>query len=415
MVRAPDEGEFRPPHRRSGRRGAQQRRARLENRPGPGHPHQLRRTPDGPSSADGGGTGRRARRRRTVALSHRLLLLRRDLAIDPRCQMRAPQPDHDHYVLQGDSVRESHPRKGGMHALLTRQIRRHLGNEAIPEIAKGLLVAIDEDYRENDWDRAMLERALEISSQDLLDANSQVRAMLQGTPDIFLHVGIDGTVLDHKADPLIELFCSRAPEGEVGRHLVLKPEFFARFNVAIDGLIGGQTVSCFDVKPPGAPDRVFEVRIMMLFLDQAVIYIRDVTEQRAAEVQLRESEERYRSLFDSNPHPMWVYDVATLAFLAVNNSAVEHYGHSRQEFLAMTLKDIRPPDKLPALLRELHDIPENPIPKVCGVFKHCKKDGSELEEEIASSAIVFRGREAGIVLPIGVARKRRLEGDLEMM
>src|SRR5260370_7711732 len=160
-----------------------------------------------------------------------------------------------------------------MHVLLSRQIRRHLGNEAIPEIAKGLLVAMDEAYRENDWDRAMLARALEISSQDLLDANSQVRAMLQGTPDIFLHVGIDGTVLDHKADPLIELFCSRAPEGEVGRHLVLKPEFCARFNVAIDGLIGGQTVSSFDVKPPGAPAPVFEVRNMMLFLDHSALHL----------------------------------------------------------------------------------------------------------------------------------------------
>src|SRR5258708_35296300 len=255
MVRAPDEGEFRSPHRRSGRRGAQQRRARLEKRPGPGHPHQLRRTPDGPSSADGGGTGRRARRRRTVALSHRLLLLRRDLAMDPRCQMRAPQPDHDHYVLQGDSVRESHPRKGGMHALLTRQIRRHLGNEAIPEIAKGLLVAIDEAYRENDWDRAMLERALEISSQDLLDANSQVRAMLQGTPDISLHVGIDGRVLDHKADPLIELFCSRAPGGAMDRHLLLKPEFFARVKWGRVGRSVGSTGSCFDGHPHGAPYR----------------------------------------------------------------------------------------------------------------------------------------------------------------
>jgi PAS domain S-box-containing protein len=302
-----------------------------------------------------------------------------------------------------------------MHALLTRQIRRHLGNEAIPEIANGLLVAIDEAYRENDWDRAMLERALEISSQDLLEANSQMRAMLQGTPDIFLHVGIDGTVLDHKADPLIELFCSGAPEGEAGRHLVLKPELFARFNVAIDGLIGGQTVSCFDVKPPGAPDRVFEVRIMMLFLDQAVIYIRDVTEQRAAEVQLRESEERYRSLFDSNPHPMWVYDVATLAFLAVNNSAVLHYGYSRDEFLAMTIKDIRPPADVPLLLQALSKIPESPTPKVYGVFKHCKKDGSEIEVEIASSGIVFRGREAGIVLAMDVTQKRRLESEREIM
>lgn len=313
-------------------------------------------------------------------------------------------------------MRDSRRPKEGRHALLARQIRRHLGTEAIPEIANGLLVAVDEAYRQNDWDRAMLERALEISSQDLLEANSQMRAMLQGTPDTsFLHVGIDGTVLDHKADPLIELFCSRAPEGETGRHLVLKPELFARFNVAIDGLMGGQTVSCFDATPPDARDRVFEVRIMTLFLDQAVIYIRDVTEQRAAEVQLRESEERYRSLFDNNPHPMWVYDVATLAFLAVNNSAILHYGYSRDEFLAMSIKDIRPHQDVPLLLQTMREIPEGPIPKVYGVFKHCKKDGSEIDVEIASSGIIFRGRAAGIVLSLDVTQKRRLEREREIM
>ena len=48
---------------------------------------------------------------------------------------------------------------------------------------------------------------------------------------------------------------------------------------------------------------------------------------------LAQSEEQYRLLFEGNPHPMWVYDVETLAFLAVNDAAVESYGYSRDEFL----------------------------------------------------------------------------------
>ena len=62
----------------------------------------------------------------------------------------------------------------------------------------------------------------------------------------------------------------------------------------------------------------------------------DVTERKGAELRLHESEEQYRILFDSNPHPMWVYDQETFAFLAVNDAAVRHYGYSRDEFLAMT-------------------------------------------------------------------------------
>ena len=57
---------------------------------------------------------------------------------------------------------------------------------------------------------------------------------------------------------------------------------------------------------------------------------------------LKDSERRYRTLFESNPHPMWVYDVESLKFLTVNDAAVAHYGYSREEFLAMTIMDIRP-------------------------------------------------------------------------
>ena len=54
-----------------------------------------------------------------------------------------------------------------------------------------------------------------------------------------------------------------------------------------------------------------------------------------------ESEEQYRLLFESNPHPMWVYDRKTLSLLAVNDAAIQHYGYSRDEFLSITIKDIR--------------------------------------------------------------------------
>ena len=85
--------------------------------------------------------------------------------------------------------------------------------------------------------------------------------------------------------------------------------------------------------------------------EQETIYAvaRDITARKHAEALLRESEERHRKLFNNNPHPTWVFDRETLRFLAVNEAAVHKYGYSREEFLAMTLKDIRPPEDVPAL------------------------------------------------------------------
>jgi len=54
-----------------------------------------------------------------------------------------------------------------------------------------------------------------------------------------------------------------------------------------------------------------------------------MTSQRHAKRALEESEHRYRLLFENNPQPMWVYDQETLAFLTVNNTAVENYGYTR--------------------------------------------------------------------------------------
>src|SRR6185312_1644647 len=87
---------------------------------------------------------------------------------------------------------------------------------------------------------------------------------------------------------------------------------------------------------------------------------RDITEQKRAQELLQESEERHRKLFDNNPHPTWVFDKETLRFLIVNDAALRKYGYCVDEFLEITIKDIRPTDDIPVLLESLrHDQDEN--------------------------------------------------------
>jgi PAS domain S-box-containing protein len=144
--------------------------------------------------------------------------------------------------------------------------------------------------------------------------------------------------------------------------------------------------------------------------DGAVVLWSDVTDHREAEQALRASEAKYRTLFASNPQPMWVYDTQTLRFLAVNDAAVAHYGYSRAEFLAMTIKDIRPASDVAALEANLAR-PPRPLDR-SGVWRHRRRDGSIREVETTSHAIGFEGRPARLVLVNDVTEQRRLEEQL---
>jgi PAS domain S-box-containing protein len=136
----------------------------------------------------------------------------------------------------------------------------------------------------------------------------------------------------------------------------------------------------------------------------------DVTARKHAEVALRESEEQYRLMFESNPQPMWVYDLETLRFLAVNEAAVYHYGYSREEFLAMTIKDIRPPEDVPALTRYLSRA--TPGLDRAGEWRHRKKDGTVIDVEVTSHELNFAGRRAELILVNDITERKRAEAAL---
>ncbi|MBI5303059.1 MAG: PAS domain S-box protein [Chloroflexi bacterium] len=131
-----------------------------------------------------------------------------------------------------------------------------------------------------------------------------------------------------------------------------------------------------------------------------------VEHTRAAEA-LQESETSFRYLFTNNPHPMWVYDLETLAFLEVNDTAVLKYGFSRDEFLQMRITDIRPAEDVARLLENVRQT--RPDIQFSGEWRHRLKNGSLIDVEIVSHKLEFAGRPAALVVAHDVTERKRAE------
>ncbi|HTK83243.1 MAG TPA: PAS domain S-box protein [Bacteroidota bacterium] len=134
---------------------------------------------------------------------------------------------------------------------------------------------------------------------------------------------------------------------------------------------------------------------------------REITDLMVTEHQLKESEAKYRLLFESNPEAMWVYDIDTLRFLAVNDAAVRRYGWTRDEFLKMTVRDIRPAAELEKFQEHLSRRLSGPE-EIRG-FRHRKKDGSIIDVEILAHPITFTGRNANLIIAKDITDRRRAE------
>jgi diguanylate cyclase (GGDEF)-like protein/PAS domain S-box-containing protein len=116
------------------------------------------------------------------------------------------------------------------------------------------------------------------------------------------------------------------------------------------------------------------------------------------------SDPSFHELFRAHPLPMWVYDLETLAFLAVNTAAIVHYGYSEAEFLRLTIADLRPAEELARLYENLKNAPRTTLEK-SGVWRHRKKDGSLIDVEITSHPIEFHGRACKFVLAHDVTER----------
>jgi diguanylate cyclase (GGDEF)-like protein/PAS domain S-box-containing protein len=124
----------------------------------------------------------------------------------------------------------------------------------------------------------------------------------------------------------------------------------------------------------------------------------------------RRREESFRLMFEGNPVPMWVIDRDTFAFLAVNEAAVAHYGYSREQFLSMTIADLRPREDRERFLNFMRSLDDDQLRQNIG--QHIKADGSTIDVSVSSKTLTYEGHRARLAAVHDITQTKNVEREL---
>ncbi len=139
--------------------------------------------------------------------------------------------------------------------------------------------------------------------------------------------------------------------------------------------------------------------------DRTSMIIRDVSARKQAEEELKSSQENYKRLFLYSPLPNWIYDQDSCKVLDVNQAAIDHYGYTREEFLQLNIKELRPKEEIPQLQEYLHKTKSEDRTVRFGKFIHLKKDKTPITVEIYGYRHLFQGKNCRLVVSIDITEK----------
>jgi PAS domain S-box-containing protein len=216
----------------------------------------------------------------------------------------------------------------------------------------------------------------------LLAFNRRCRELL----DIPEHIAVPGTTL-------AELVRFTAQRGDYGPGDI---EDHVRDRVAAARSFEPQT---FQRRRPDGT--VLEVRGCRLPDGGLVTTYTDIT-------LLKQREDSFKLLFESNPVPMFVFDLETLRYVAVNDAALDFYGYTRDQFLGLTASQLRPADAREGFAAQVRGFDDK---RQAAPSRHQAADGSIKEVEVYSRAFTYAGRPARFAAVIDTTERRRAEGE----
>lgn len=230
-----------------------------------------------------------------------------------------------------------------VHPLLQRQIRLHFRDPGgLSQQFQSFLDAVNEAYNEFDSDRGILERSLDLSSQELLEANSHLRAVLQAFPDLFIWLDSQDTILDVKGGNISHLFPHTT--GIIGKRIRDIPLVSVRtkFAQAAEQVRRTNALVRVEYALPVADADVFhEVRLLPLPAGRLLAIIRDITDWKHAEDAIRSSEERYRVHLNALSDMAYLKDEEYRHVMA-NQALLAFFGRREEDVIGKTDFDLMP-------------------------------------------------------------------------
>ncbi|MCP4632050.1 MAG: PAS domain S-box protein, partial [candidate division Zixibacteria bacterium] len=197
-----------------------------------------------------------------------------------------------------------------IHNLLKQQLEHRFGGlSSYPQEWESFLEAVNSAYKQFDADRNMLERSLDLSSQELLQANSDMMAVFQAFSDIFFRLNSEGKIIDFRAGHTADLFLE--PEKLIGKRIIDIPDEDVG-NIFQEAILQVQETKSivrieYSVKIK-KEEHYYEARLIPLLENQIIVIIREITKRKSAELALQESEKRFRDIAENMADWIWEVD-----------------------------------------------------------------------------------------------------------
>ncbi|RPI79767.1 MAG: PAS domain S-box protein [Desulfobacteraceae bacterium] len=300
-----------------------------------------------------------------------------------------------------------------MHSLLKRQLKHYFKN---PYSAAGDLSGFIEDvnkaYLQSDDDRNMLERSLDLSSKELLQANAELNSIFQVFPDLFFRLDHTGAILDFKGGRTMDLYIQ--PERLIGKYIYDIPikEIGKKFQEAIEETLKSNAMVSMEYSIKGEKlENHYEARLLPASDRQIIAVIRNITKRKTAEETLKESEERYRQVLEFAPDPIVVYDHKGI-ITYINPAFTRVFGWKPEEILFKKL------DHVPEKYRQAERLKLEQVKRgeSFSGFETCRSTKDGVIIHISMSAAVWRdhdGHWAGSVITLrDITEQKRLGQEL---